>query len=203
MWRLMVVVVVALSIVGLARGAEPTSKPVDLASPRAALTSLAEALKAGDADKAGKACLITEDKDKKFVEQSLKFEAALEKLATAVDQKFGDGSSVPLREQVNAAAPTDAVPALEKAAAQAPETSSEDSVTVSTTESGSFKITRVDGDWKLDVSDMLKDMPADQRQQAMRQLPKATKRLEKLNEEMSSGKITSVDDLTAALKAKQ
>jgi hypothetical protein len=203
MWRYLAVAVAVFSLCSAARAAEPTSKPVDLSSPRAALKSLAEALKAGDAKRAGRACLVTADEDKKFVDVNLKFEAALEKLAAAVEQKFGEGSSVPLREQLDAAAaPTDAVPSIEKAASEAPESSSEDSVTVSPTGSGPFKITRVDGDWKLDVSEMLKDMPAEQRQQAMRQLPKATKKLEKVNEQFSAGKITSVDELTAAMKAK-
>ena len=203
--RVMAAVSVVVLLLGVAaRAVEPTSKPADLSSPRAALTSLAEALKAGDVDKAGKAVLVSEENDKKFVEQSLKFEAALEKLAAAVDQKFGEGSSHVLREQLKQnAAPTNAVPALEKAAADAPDSSSEDSITINSNAMGEFKMARVDGDWKLDASDMLKDMQPNQKQQGARQLPGATKKLEQLNEQLTSGKITSIDDIAAALKAKQ
>jgi hypothetical protein len=193
-----------LCVVGVSRGEEATTKPVDLSNPRAALKSFVDALKHGDAAGAKRACHAVAEQDRKVMEAGVDFEASLEKLITQVEMKFGEGSAVALREKLAAAGPTDVVPLMEKAVADAPESSAEDSVLVPWTGAEELRMVRVDGDWKIDVEAQLKNLDPKKREQMLRQMPAAAKKLAKVSEAVEKGQVASVDDVLATLQgAKQ
>ena len=200
--RWLITAVTAVVCVSVACAQEATTRPADLSSPRSALKAFVEALKSGDAEQAKKICHVTNENDQKVFEAGVKFEAALEKLVTAVEAKFGEGAGVPLREKLGNAGPANVVPMMEKSIPEAPDSSSEDRVTVSSPNQneGDTKLIRVDGDWKIDVTAMIADMDQQQRQQMLKQMPPATKKLREAAEAVAAGKISSVDDLMAAMK---
>ena len=194
-----IVLALVICLVGTARAEEATTKPVDLSNPRAALKSFVEALRAGDAAGAKRACHVADEKDQKLMEVGVEFEAAFERLVTAVEKKFGDGAAAPVRDKLMGAGPTDVVPLMEKAIENAPEHTSEDAVLVPWHGAEELKLVRVEGEWKIDATGQMKNIDAKRRAQMLKQMPAAAKRLEKVITAIEEGKVTSVDELVALM----
>lgn len=193
--RILVSMVILLSLAP-ARAADD----LDLSSPTAAIRSYANAINEGDIARARKCVEASSKQDNAIVSAGIDYVAAMQKLKKSVIGQFGENADKNI-EELFTQAPADMIDQVVNYPDALKETMDGERATVA---AGTMEYTlkKIDEEWKISVTEMMKDTPAKQRQGSMLAFVGPTKVMNEIAEEVKNGKYKDVDELKEAFKTK-
>lgn len=198
-WRAvfgMVVLVVCALASGQASQPAPASSPAD--TPKAALRSFAVALDAGDATALHRLLEVTSPTEQKIADSTIDMAVALADLNHALAGKFG-------AEEAKTVV-GDTAGQLQKsltaiAAASEKVTGDTAVVSIAPTTQGTITLKKVDGAWKISLTDKAKGLSPQQVDQVAAMVATELKQLKEMTAEVKAGKFTTATDAAGTLHA--
>ena len=198
--RIVIALLCAVATGASAGGEQATTRPADLSSPRAALTTYCHAIKSADLATAKKVLRTSDAQDKELVDLGVVFHIEVEKLVAAVEQKFGDGAAATVRQTLRKSGPSTFIPALEKALPDAPADVTGDATEFRVADDQPvLKLSRANGEWAIDMTATVSYLTPEQRERILTSLPPITKKMKECSDGIAAGAIATVDDVMSRI----
>ena len=183
-------------LIGLAAASSaPTTAPADPSTPKGALKALAQALDAGDRKAVLDLLSATNPADQKLADATADVAEASARLRQTAGKAFGEEAARPLGVQVGAT--PEAIARIDSAKVQLD--GERATVRANDSEGPPMVLARVNGSWKVPVSELSKDVEAADVEKNVAALADQARLLRELSEEVAAGKYKTAADARQAL----